>query len=374
MKLNQNVRVLDLQGNIVENARITKLLSFSGLKKEEAKEAIAGDIVVLAGLEKANVSDTIASPEVTMPLESKQVDPPTLSMTFSVNDSPLAGTEGSKLTSSVLKDRLFKEMEGNVSIKISKAQNEDSFDVAGRGELQLGILIETMRREGFEISISKPRVLLKKDDNGKTIEPYEELTVDLDSQYAGSIVESLNKRKGKMIEMKNIGIDKTRLIFHIPSRGLIGYYSQFLTETKGTGTMNKIFYQYGPYLGKLETRHNGVLISMANGKSVAYALWNLEDRGQLFINPNTPIYQGMIIGEHNRDNDLEVNPIKGKQLSNVRASGRDEAVRLTPPRQMTLEQALSYINDDELVEVTPKSIRLRKKYLDPHERKKNQIK
>ncbi len=369
--LNMTIKVIDREGNLVENGRITKMLTFKGLDRLPIDEAKAGDIIALSGLEKANVSDTIAIPSVEKPLEAQPIDPPTLSMTFSINNSPLAGKEGDKLTSRVLRARLMREAEGNVALKISETGQTDSFNVAGRGELQLGVLIETMRREGFELSISRPSVLFKEDpDTGKRTEPMEEVQIDVDSEYVGTIVESMNARKGQMQDMRETGAGKTRLIFTAPSRGLIGYHGPFLTETRGTGVMSRIFHSYGPYCGKIDGRRNGVLISMEDGSSVAYALWNLEDRGDMFIGSGVPLYKGMIIGEHNRDNDLEINPIKSKQLSNVRASGKDEAIKLSPPRLMSLEQAIAYIQDDELVEVTPKSVRLRKRYLDSNERKK----
>ncbi len=370
-KINMPIRVMDRNGSIVENGRITKLLSFRGLERLPINSAVAGDIIAIAGLENANVSDTIAAPEVEIPLIAQPIDPPTLSMFFSINDSPLAGREGDKLTSRMLRARLLRESEGNVAIKISETEHSDTFEVAGRGELQLGVLIETMRREGFELSISRPRVLYKEDqDTGERLEPMEEVQIDIDSEFVGNVVESMNTRKAQMKDMRETGAGKTRLIFIAPSRGLIGYHGQFLTETRGTGVMSRIFNSYGPYCGKIEGRRNGVLISMEDGNAVAYALWNLEERGVMLISTGISVYKGMIIGEHNRDNDLEVNPIKSKQLSNVRASGKDEAIRLSPPRLMSLEQAIAYIQDDELVEVTPKSIRLRKRYLDSTERKR----
>ncbi len=336
--------------------------------------AEAGDIVALAGLEKATVSETIASPEVTTPIPAQPIDPPTLAMTFSINDSPLAGREGTKLTSRVVRDRLMKEAEGNIAIRITETEDKDAFEVAGRGELQLGVLIETMRREGFELSISRPRVLYKTDENGQRLEPIEEIQIDVDDEYVGVVVESLSQRKAEMQDMRPSGGGKTRIIFYGPSRGLIGYHGPFLTETRGTGIMSRVFHSYGPYRGAVGGRHNGVLISNGDGEAVAYALWNLEERGVLFISAGTQVYEGMIIGENSRDNDLEVNPLKAKQLSNVRASGKDEAIRLTPPRLMTLEQAIAYVEDDERVEVTPKSIRIRKAILCPHERKKEERK
>ena len=370
-KINMQIKVMDRNGDIVETGRITKMLTFKGLDRLPIDEAKAGDIIAIAGLEKANVSDTIAVPEVTKPLEAQPIDPPTLSMKFSINNSPLAGREGDKLTSRVLRARLMREAEGNVALKISETGQTDSFEVAGRGELQLGVLIETMRREGFELSISRPSVLFKNDEvTGEKLEPMEEVQIDVDSEFMGSVVESMNLRKGQMQDMRETGAGKTRLIFIAPSRGLIGYHGTFLTETRGTGIMSRIFHSYGPYTGKIEGRRNGVLISMEDGNAVAYALWNLEDRGDMFITTGVALYKGMIIGEHNRDNDLEINPIKAKQLSNVRASGKDEAIKLSPPRLMSLEQAIAYIQDDELVEVTPQSIRLRKIHLDPNERKR----
>ncbi|RTK92388.1 MAG: translational GTPase TypA [Rickettsiales bacterium] len=370
-KLNMPIKVMSCDGTLVENGRISKMLTFKGLERLPIEIAKAGDIIAIAGLEKANVSDTIASSEVSVPLKAQPIDPPTLSMLFSINDSPLAGREGDKLTSRVLRARLMREVEGNVALKITPTEQTDAFEVAGRGELQLGVLIETMRREGFELSISRPTVLFKEDpDTGQKLEPVEEVQIDIDSEYMGAVVESMNNRKGQLKDMRETGAGKSRLIFLAPSRGLIGYHGPFLTETRGTGVMSRIFHSYQPYFGKIEGRRNGVLISMEDGTSVAYALWNLEDRGSMFISSGVPVYKGMIIGEHNRENDLEINPIKSKQLSNVRASGKDEAIRLSPPRLMSLEQAIAYIQDDELVEVTPKSVRLRKRFLDPNERKK----
>lgn len=370
-KLNMPIKVMSCDGTLVENGRISKMLTFKGLERLPIETAKAGDIIAIAGLEKANVSDTIASSEVSIPLKAQPIDPPTLSMLFSINDSPLAGREGDKLTSRVLRARLMREVEGNVALKITPTEQTDAFEVAGRGELQLGVLIETMRREGFELSISRPTVLFKEDpETGQKLEPVEEVQIDIDSEYMGAVVESMNNRKGQLKDMRETGAGKSRLIFLAPSRGLIGYHGPFLTETRGTGVMSRIFHSYQPYFGKIEGRRNGVLISMEDGTSVAYALWNLEDRGSMFISSGVPVYKGMIIGEHNRENDLEINPIKSKQLSNVRASGKDEAIRLSPPRLMSLEQAIAYIQDDELVEVTPKSVRLRKRFLDPNERKK----
>jgi len=369
-KINMPIKVMDREGNLVESGRISKLLTFRGLERIPVESAEAGDIVALAGLEKATVSETIASPEVTVPIPAQPIDPPTLAMTFSINDSPLAGREGAKLTSRVLRDRLMKESEGNIAIRVTEAEDKDAFEVAGRGELQLGVLIETMRREGFELSISRPRVLYKTDENGQRQEPIEEIQIDVDDEYVGVVVESMSQRKAEMQDMRPSGGGKTRITFLGPSRGLIGYHGPFLTETRGTGIMSRVFHSYGPYRGAVGGRHNGVLISNGDGEAVAYALWNLEERGILFISPGTQVYEGMVIGENSRDNDLEVNPLKAKQLTNVRASGKDEAIRLTPPKVMTLEQAVAYVQDDERVEVTPKSIRIRKAVLCPNERKR----
>ncbi|MDF2965382.1 MAG: GTP-binding protein TypA [Rickettsiaceae bacterium] len=370
LKVNQNVKVLNRDGNLLENGRINKLLSFRGLERVPVEVAHAGDIVAIAGIQNATVSDTICVPEVMAALPSLPIDPPTLAMTFSINDSPLAGKEGSKLTSRMLGDRLMREIEGNVAIRVSETPDKDAYEVAGRGELQLGVFIETMRREGFELSISRPRVLFKTGENGEKLEPIEEIQVDVDDEFVGVVVESMSQRKAEMTDMRPSGGGKTRVTFYGPSRGLIGYHGQFLTDTRGTGIMNRTFHAYGPYRGSIEGRRNGVLISNSAGESTAYALWNLEDRGKMFIKPGEPVYEGMIIGEHNRDNDLEVNVLRAKQLTNVRSVTKDEAIRLTPPVLMTLEQAISYIQDDERVEVTPKSIRLRKAILDPNDRKR----
>ncbi|CAO4839089.1 MAG: GTP-binding protein TypA/BipA [Holosporales bacterium] len=369
-KTNMAIKSLNINGEVIEQGRISKILMFKGLERVSVESAESGDIIAIAGLVKTTVADTIAAPEVTAPIKAQPIDPPTLSMLFSINDSPIAGREGTKLTSRMVADRLFKEAEGNVAIRITQSAEKDSFDVAGRGELQLGVLIETMRREGFELSISRPRVLFQTDENGQKLEPYEEVVIDVDDEFSGAVVEALSLRKGDMIDMRPSGGGKTRVIFHVPSRGLIGYHGQFLTQTRGTGVMNRLFHAYGPYKGDIEGRREGVLLSTGDGEAVAYALWNLEERGTLFVNPGDKVYQGMIIGENSRDNDLEVNPLKAKQLTNIRASGKDEAIRLTPPRMMTLEQAISYIQDDERVEVTPKSIRLRKALLCPNERKR----
>lgn len=373
VKVNMSVKSMSRDGKLVENARISKVLAFRGLERVPVDEAHAGDIVALAGLTNTTVADTICAPEVAEPLAAQPIDPPTLAMTFSVNDSPLAGREGDKVTSRMIRDRLFREAEGNVALRIADTEGGDAFEVAGRGELQLGILIETMRREGYELAISRPRVLFKTDPlNGQRLEPIEEVVVDVDGEFSGTVVQKMAERKADLIEMRPSGGGKTRIVFHAPSRGLIGYQGEFLTDTRGTGIMNRLFHGYAPFKGAIAARRTGVLISNSDGTAVAYALWNLEDRGPMLIDPGVPVYQGMIIGEHTRGNDLEVNVIKGKQLTNIRTTSKDEAVRLTPPIQMTLEKALSYISDDELVEVTPKSIRLRKRYLDPNERKRHQ--
>lgn len=371
IKLNAPVKVLSNKGELVESGRITKLLSFRGLERTPVEEAEAGDIIAIAGLVKATVSDTVGTQELEVPLPAQPIDPPTLAMTFSVNDSPLAGREGSKLTSRVLGERLMKEAEGNVAIHIKETEEKDAFEVAGRGELQLGVLIETIRREGFELSISRPRVLYKNDPStGERLEPIEEVQIDVDDEFSGTVVEAMNQRKAEMTDMRPSGGGKTRITFLAPSRGLIGYHGQFLTDTRGTGIMSRVFNSYGPYRGPIEGRRNGVLISNGNGEANSYALGSLEERGILFVGHGTQIYEGMIVGENSRENDLEVNPLKAKQLTNFRASGKDEAVRLTPPKVMTLEQAISYIQDDERVEVTPKNIRLRKAILDPNDRKR----
>ncbi|OJX13995.1 MAG: GTP-binding protein TypA [Caedibacter sp. 37-49] len=370
-RLNMPVKALRNSGETLENARLTKILAFRGLKREPVEEAFAGDIIAVAGLEQATVADTICVPEIMDPIPALPIDPPTLMMTFTINDSPLAGREGKKVTSRMIRDRLLSEAESNVAIQVKESEDKDSFEVAGRGELQLGILIETMRREGFELSISRPRVVYKTDETtGQRLEPIEEVQIDVDEEFSGVVVEKMGFRKAEMKDMRPSGGGKTRITFHAPSRGLIGYQSEFMTDTRGTGILSRLFHSYAPYKGAIVQHRNGVLISVGAGKAVAYAIFNLEDRGIFFINPGDEVYEGMIIGENNRQQDLEVNPLKAKQLSNVRAAGKDEAIRLTPPRILTLEQALSYIEDDELVEVTPKSIRLRKRFLDPNERKR----
>ncbi len=368
---NQTIKALACDGKMIEQARVTKILAFRGLERETLEEAGAGDIVTIAGIQAATVADTLCDDVVKESLPGQPIDPPTLAMTFSVNDSPLAGQEGSKVTTRMIEERLFREAEGNIAIQIKQAETKDAFEVAGRGELQLGVLIETMRREGYELAVARPKVLLKKDeDTGKKMEPIEEVVIDLDEEFAGAVVETLSRRKADLIEMKNAGVGRQRLVFHAPSRSLIGYHGDFLTTTRGTGIMNRVFHSYAPFKGDIEGRRNGVLISLEQGTAVAYALWNLEDRGFFFISPGDKVYKGMILGEHSRPNDLEVNPLKSKQLTNVRASGKDDAILLTPPTKLSLEQALTYIANDELVEITPESIRLRKRHLDPHVRKK----
>lgn len=371
VKENMLVKVLSSEGEEIAQSRLSKLLTFENVNTVPVKEAVAGDIVSIAGIKEATVSNTICDLSIEKPLKALPIDPPTLMMTFSVNDSPMAGKEGDKVTSRMIRDRLLQEAEGNISITVKELEEKSSFEVAGRGELQLGVLIETMRREGFELSISRPKVVYKKGDSGEKLEPIEEVQIDVDDEFAGSVVEQMGIRKGEMLDMRPSGGGKTRLTFFVPTRGLVGYQSELLSQTRGTAIMSAIFHDYVPYKGDIEGRRNGVLISTDAGNAVAYALWKLEERGFMFINPGMPLYQGMIIGENRRPNDLEVNPIKAKQLTNVRASGKDDAIDLTPPRLMSLEQAMCYIQDDELIEVTPKSIRLRKRYLDPHERKRN---
>jgi len=372
VKPNQNIKVLDRHGALVEEGRVTKVLAFRGLERAPIEEGFAGDIVAIAGLPEAFVSHTLCAPEVTDPLPAQPIDPPTLTMTFRINDSPLAGTEGDKVQSRVIRDRLLREAEGNVALRISESTEKDSMEVAGRGELQLGILIETMRREGFELSVSRPKVLFQHDETGDILEPIEEVVIDVDEEHSGIVVQKLAERKGEMVEMRPSGGGRVRLIFYAPTRGLIGYHGELLTDTRGTAVMNRLFHAYGPYRGEVVGRRNGVLISTDQGDAVAYAMWNLEDRGPMMIEPGWKVYRGMIVGEHTRGNDLEVNVLKGKKLTNIRTHSKDEAIRLTPPIRMTLEKALAYIEDDEFVEVTPKSIRLRKKLLDPVERKRDE--
>jgi len=370
IKPNQTIKVLSQTGAVLETGRISRILAFRGLERQPIEEGQAGDIVAIAGLQKGTVADTFCDPSITEPLVAQPIDPPTVTMSFLVNDSPLAGTEGDKVTSRVIRDRLLKEAEGNVALKIEESADKDSFYVSGRGELQLAVLIENMRREGFELGVSRPRVVMKQGENGITLEPVEEVVIDVDEEYSGTVVQKMALRKAEMLELKPSGGSRVRLVFHAPTRGLIGYQSELLTDTRGTAVMNRLFHAYAPYKGEIAGRTNGVMISNDEGESVAYALFNLEDRGPMIIDAGVKVYQGMIIGIHSRDNDLEVNILKGKKLTNIRASGKDEAVKLTPPVRMTLERALSWIEEDELVEVTPKSIRLRKFYLDPHERKR----
>jgi GTP-binding protein len=370
LKVGQTIQALSRIGQKIEQFRVTKIQAFRGLAQQDIEEAIAGDIVSLAGMTKATVSDTLCALAVDEPLEAQPIDPPTITVTFGINDSPLAGREGKKVQSRVIRERLMKEAESNVAIKVTDTPGGEAFEVAGRGELQMGVLIENMRREGFELSISRPQVLMREED-GKRLEPIEEVTIDVDDDYSGAVIEKITgARKGDLVEMRPAGAGKTRIIAHVPSRGLIGYHGEFLTDTRGTGVLNRVFHSWAAYKGAIPGRRAGVLISMEDGEAVAYALWNLEERGRMFLGPQAKIYQGMIIGEHSRDNDLEVNPLKGKKLTNVRASGTDDAVRLTPHINFSLEEAIAYINDDELVEVTPESIRLRKRYLDPQERKR----
>ncbi|WP_120501344.1 translational GTPase TypA [Roseovarius sp. EL26] len=372
LKVGATVQALSRVGQKIEQFRVTKIQAFRGLQTQDIEEATAGDIVSLAGMSKSTVADTICALAVDVPLEAQPIDPPTITVTFGINDSPLAGREGKKVQSRVIRERLMKEAESNVAIRITDTPGGEAFEVAGRGELQMGVLIENMRREGFELSISRPQVLLRDGEDGKKLEPIEEVTVDVDDEYSGAVIEKLTStRKGELTEMKPAGAGKTRIMALVPSRGLIGYHGEFLTDTRGTGVLNRVFHSWAPHKGAIPGRRAGVLISMENGESVAYALWNLEDRGKMFIGAQAKIYTGMIIGEHSRENDLEVNPLKGKKLTNVRASGTDEAVRLTTPITLSLEEAIAYIDNDELVEVTPESIRLRKRYLDPHERKRN---
>jgi GTP-binding protein len=370
VKPNQAVKVLDHDGKLIETGRITKVLAFRGIERTAVEEAEAGDIVALAGLPNATVAMTICDPSVETPIPAQPIDPPTLAMTFRVNDSPLAGTEGSKVTGRMIRDRLLREAEGNVALRVRESDDKDAMEVAGRGELQLGILIEQMRREGFELSVSRPKVLLRRNDNDDLEEPIEEVVIDVDEVHSGTVVQKMSERKAEMIELRPSGGGRVRMVFYAPTRGLIGYQGELLTDTRGTAIMNRLFHAYEPHKGPIQGRRNGVLISNDNGEAVAYALWNLEDRGPMMIEPGWKVYPGMIVGEHTRDNDLVVNVLKGKQLTNIRTTSKDEAVRLTPPIRMTLEKALAYIQDDELVEVTPSSIRLRKTLLDETDRKR----
>ncbi|SLN71849.1 translational GTPase TypA [Ruegeria meonggei] len=370
LKAGDNLKALSRDGTLIENFRASKILAFRGLAQQPIDVAEAGDIVTIAGMSKATVADSLVSPQVEEGLPAQPIDPPTITVTFGINDSPLAGRDGKKVQSRVIRDRLMKEAESNVAIRITDTPGGEAFEVAGRGELQMGVLIENMRREGFELSISRPQVLFREED-GQRLEPIEEVTIDVDDEYSGSVIEKITgARKGELAEMRPAGVGKTRIIAHVPSRGLIGYHGEFLTDTRGTGVLNRVFHGWAAHKGPIPGRRAGVLISMENGQAVAYALWNLEERGRMFVSPQTDVYQGMVIGEHSRDNDLEVNPLKGKKLTNVRASGSDDAVRLTPHIQFSLEEAIAYIDDDELVEVTPNAVRLRKRFLDPHERKR----
>lgn len=367
---NRTIKVLSREGTVVETGRVSKVLAFRGLERQPIQEGFAGDIISVAGLSKATVADTLCAPEIQIPLQAQPIDPPTLSMTFRVNDGPLAGTEGTKVQSRMIRDRLFAEAEGNVALHVTDAGETESFIVSGRGELQLSILIENMRREGFELCVGRPRVVLKTDEKGAQLEPLEEVIIDLNEEFSGIVVQKLTERKADLVDIRPSGVGRTRLTFYAPTRGLIGYQSELLSDTRGTAVFNRLFHEYTPFKGSIPSRHTGVLISNSDGESTAYALWNLEDRGPMLIEPGVKVYTGMIVGEHTRGNDLEVNVTKGKQLTNVRASGKDDAIRLTPPLMLSLEAALSYIADDELVEVTPKSIRLRKAILDSNERKK----
>jgi GTP-binding protein len=371
IKANSYIKALSREGKEIERTRVTKILAFRGIDRTPVDEASAGDIISIAGFSEASVADTLCANEVTVPIEAQPIDPSTIAVTFSVNDSPLSGREGDKVTSRVVRDRLFKEAEGNVAIQVKETADKDAFEVAGRGELQLAVLIETMRREGFEMSISRPRVLMTSDaETGQRLEPIEEVVVDVDEDYSGSVIEAITSRKGELTEMKPAGAGKTRVVFSAPSRGLIGYHGEFMTSTRGTGVMNRVFDKYAPYRGPIPGRREGVMISTENGEAQAYALISLEDRGPLMVSPGDKVYPGMILGEHNKGQDLEVNPLKAKQLTNFRSSGKDDAIDLTPPIRMTLERAIAYIEDDELVEVTPKNIRLRKRFLDSNERKR----
>ena len=368
-RVNSAVKAINLEGRQIESGRLTKLLRFEGTQRVPVDAVQAGDLICIAGLAEASVADTICDPQVDEALHSTPVDPPTMSVTITVNDSPFAGREGKKVTSTMIRERLLAEAETNVAITFAESAGKDAFEIGGRGELQLGVLVETMRREGFEMTVSRPRVLIR-NEGGQRMEPVEEVTIDVDEAYASTVVDAMNRRKATMQDMRASGAGKTRLVFLAPSRGLIGYPSRFLTDTRGTGVLNRVFHGYEDFRGDIPGRRNGALIASETGTAVAYALFNLQDRGQMFVNPQTPVYQGMIVGEHNRNNDLEINVLKGKQLTNVRASGTDEAVKLVPAKQMSLEQMMAYINEDELVEVTPKNLRLRKMYLDPHERKR----
>ncbi len=370
LKVGETLKALSRTGEKLEQFRVSKILAFRGLSQTAIDLAEAGDIVTVAGMSKANVADTLCDLSIDTALPAQPIDPPTISVTFGINDSPLAGRDGSKVQSRVIRDRLMREAESNVAIRVEDTPSGDAFVVSGRGELQMGVLIENMRREGFELSISRPRVIFR-DIDGVRHEPMEEVIIDVDDEYSGAVIDKLTStRKGDLVEMRPAGHGKTRIVAHVPSRGLIGYQGEFMTDTRGNGVLNRIFHSWAPYKGPIQGRRQGVLVSMEAGVSVAFALWNLEDRGKMFIGAQEQVYEGMIIGEHSRENDLDVNPLKGKKLTNMRASGTDEAVRLTTPVRMSLEAAIAYIDDDELVEVTPKAIRMRKRHLDPHERKR----
>ena len=373
VKANQPIKAIRHDGSLVETARVSKVLAFRGLERQPIDVGEAGDIVAISGITDSTVADTLCDPTVETPITSQPIDPPTLSMTFRINDGPLAGRDGDKVQSRVIRERLLKEAERNIAIRITETGDKDAFDVAGRGELQLGILIETMRREGFELTVSRPQVVMQKDENtSQLLEPIEEVIIDVDEEHSGAVVQKLTERKGDLLEMRPSGGGRQRLVFHVPTRGLIGYQGELLTDTRGTAVMNRLFNSYAPHKGNIPGRRNGVLISNSDGDAVAYALFNLEDRGPLMVEPQDKVYQGMIVGQHTRENDLEVNVLKAKKLTNIRASGKDENINLSPPMKMPLERALSYIQDDELVEITPKSIRLRKRWLDPNERKKRE--
>jgi GTP-binding protein len=371
---NQVIKALRRDGSVIETARVTKVLAFRGLERTGVDLAEAGDIVAIAGITQATVADTLCDPSVEEPLPAQPIDPPTLAMLFRINDGPFAGQEGGKVQSRVIRDRLLKEAERNVAIRVSELPDtKDAYEVAGRGELQLGILIETMRREGFELTVSRPRVVITTDrETGQKLEPVEEVIIDVDEAYSGVVVQKLSERKAELVDMRPSGGGRQRLVFHAPTRGLIGYQSELLTDTRGTAVLNRLFHGYAPYKGEIAGRRTGVLVSNASGEATAYSLFNLQDRGAMMIDPQTRVYEGMIVGQHTRDNDLIVNVIQGKKLTNVRAAGKDENTILTPPMRLTLEKAMSYIEDDELLEVTPKSIRLRKRWLDPNERKKRE--
>lgn len=375
LKPNQALKALRHDGTLIETFRVTKVLAFRGIEMTAVDHADAGDIVAVAGMSDATVADTLCDPEVQEPLQAQPIDPPTLSMTFRINDGPFAGQEGDKVQSRVIRDRLLKEAERNIAIRVTETAEKDAFEVSGRGELLLAILIENMRREGFELTVSRPRVVFMKDEEtGQRLEPIEEVTIDVDDEHTGVVVQKLSERKGELIEMRPSGGGRTRMVLYVPTRGLLGYQSELLTDTRGTAVMNRIFHKYAPHKGEIAGRRTGVLISNGAGEATAYALFHLQDRGPFMIGPQTRVYEGMIVGEHTRDNDLIVNVTQGKKLSNVRASGKDDALTLTPPMRLSLEKAMSYIMDDELVEVTPENIRLRKRWLDPNERKKQERK